>query len=718
MPHTFRGFRRSIITKLFVLGLLILISTGGIVSVNLFSFQQIETLMLTTLDTKIAHVIENARIGREINNVIAETNLLIGTILVQEGALQSVGDHLLKALNNSLTATVVKENAALQNVLRDFNQNFQTLLAQGAVIIQAMQGLETLNNDIANQFAALDNAVGEKMILATMEGNKEASFGLDQLTAMLPEYRQLLLQITILLTKSRQSYLATTAVERGYQQQIMDIFEKLEADFAVISTAGQEFVPLGTQLAETTRKYKDRIAAFYRTLQTFQTQIATVKNAQQQVSDAMANIDTETSRAAATIKSEVTDTTQFSRMEVIVLSVITLIVLLGAAYYTFDMIKPIRHLADVASQIAKGDIRCELRPIESRDEIGVLADAFREMMGYLQHVAGITEKIAEGDVFVNVLPQSERDVLNHSLNKMIWYIQGIANITEKIARRDLHVEVAPKSDQDVLNISLQRMVANLQEMIHATERQIWLKDGISQLTLTLSGEASLVEICQKAVSFAARYVNAGRGVLYAYDHDAEILHLYGTFAFTERDHLSNTYKLGEGVVGQCAWERAPILLKYLTPEESQIITGTFSGAPLNTYTFPLIYNNALYGVMELASFEAFDENKREFLTQANQVIATALFSTVQRERMHSLLLASERAAKEAQDAKADAQQQAEDARKANVRLEEQQQRLQQQNEEFQQMNAQLEEQQQQIQQQREELRQQKDAFDSAQAASA
>ena len=97
-----------------------------------------------------------------------------------------------------------------------------------------------------------------------------------------------------------------------------------------------------------------------------------------------------------------------------------------------------------------------------------------------------------------------------------------------------------------------------------------------------------------------------------------------------------------------------------------------------------------------------------------RVIATAVFSASQKERVQNLLQQSQQAVREAEQAKEDAQQQAREAQAANARLEEQQQQLQQQNEEFQQLNAQLEEQQQQLEQQREELRQQRENLAKAQ----
>ena len=358
--------------------------------------------------------------------------------------------------------------------------------------------------------------------------------------------------------------------------------------------------------------------------------------------------------------------------------------ILAAAVFSNTVTRPLKAAISVAEQVSTGVLDMSIE-ITSHDEIGQLLRAMTRMMGYLRRVAAIAESVGNNDLQVTVTPLSERDALNHSLMKMVTNLWA--------AREDNT-----------------RSTREIEARNQAMSEQNWAKDGLSQLNAALMGDLSLTDLCDRAIRFVARYVNAGRGVLYAYHADEQTLRLRGSFAFTERDHLSNGYQVGEGVIGQVALERAPILLTHLTQEDSVILSGTVNAAPLNTYTFPLIYNEQLYGVIELASFEPFQQSIRDFLTETSRIIATAMFSAMQKDQMHGLLTKAEQATEEAERAKDEAQLQSQEAQAAAVRLEEQQQRLQQQNEELQQMNAHMEEQRQQIEQQREELRQQKEAL--------
>jgi CheY-like chemotaxis protein len=235
-------------------------------------------------------------------------------------------------------------------------------------------------------------------------------------------------------------------------------------------------------------------------------------------------------------------------------------------------------------------------------------------------------------------------------------------------------------------------------LVNKLKDMFWAKDTQNDLSQDLSGCISIEELTEKAVNFLSRVVNAGKGILYIYDKESSILHLKAAFAFTESDKLYENLSLGEGIIGQVALQRKPIFQKNISKTENYISTGVIDEAPLNTYTFPLIYEKELYGVIALASFEPYDKTRLEFLNESSNIIAANLYSSFQNQNIKHLLQVSE-------EAREDVRKSAEELKDANAALQEQQELLQQQSEEIQQTNTELEEQQQLLQQQSEELHQ-------------
>ncbi|QOY55266.1 response regulator [Candidatus Sulfurimonas marisnigri] len=229
----------------------------------------------------------------------------------------------------------------------------------------------------------------------------------------------------------------------------------------------------------------------------------------------------------------------------------------------------------------------------------------------------------------------------------------------------------------------------LNRTIKSNEKQVWIKDGLSTLNEKLTGDISVADVSKIAIEHLGNYLHAGVGVLYSYNHENKLLILEGTYAYIQTDDSRNTIKLGEGTIGQVALQMSPILLKDVKVSQLSINTATISQSPLNIYTFPLTYQDKLYGVVEIGSNELFTDKEIEFFNASNRVITTALSTATQNQKVKNLL-------EETQFVNIQMQEQQQKLEEANANMEEQQQQLEE-------ANAQMEEQHQQLEVQNDSL---------------
>jgi methyl-accepting chemotaxis protein len=89
---------------------------------------------------------------------------------------------------------------------------------------------------------------------------------------------------------------------------------------------------------------------------------------------------------------------------------------------------PIRGLAEVAGTMARGDVDVHV-DVKTRDEVGQLSSAFRDMVGNIQDAAIAAEKVAAGNLSVEIQPKSEKDVLAVSMVAMVEAIRGLVGET-------------------------------------------------------------------------------------------------------------------------------------------------------------------------------------------------------------------------------------------------------------------------------------------------
>lgn len=264
--------------------------------------------------------------------------------------------------------------------------------------------------------------------------------------------------------------------------------------------------------------------------------------------------------------------------------------------------RPIRALVGITDNLAKGDLEQTVNLTEAQ-EFEQLSQSLTRVITTLNDLANVTERMSEGDYSHRVIIKSEQDKLATSTNKMLDNFTAIINQANAIAEGNYSFEVIPRSEHDILGHALLHMTETLRKNQMTNDEQNWLKDGVAQLANIISDARDIHKMCNDAVSALCRYTNACMGAIYLLNKNENILKLQGSFAFTERDHLANTYKIEEGLIGQVAYENKPIMLKAPKDVQYTVDTGLTQETAKYIYAFPLEYEKTLIGVCELAWLE-------------------------------------------------------------------------------------------------------------------
>ena len=248
-------------------------------------------------------------------------------------------------------------------------------------------------------------------------------------------------------------------------------------------------------------------------------------------------------------------------------------------------------------------------------------------------------------------------------------------------------------------------IETIQNLIVQDDKQNWIKDGLSGLNKELSGKNDIKLVSDSSIKYICQYLNAGVGALYIYNKEDEISSLLGAYAFVRKGDISHKFKLGEGTIGQVALQKTPINLKNITTQYMSIETGTATKSDLNTYTFPLIYQDELYGIIEIGTISIFDEAQKDFFELANTIIATSLFSSIQNKKVQDLLVDSQKSNKKLKKQQIQMEEYNSELEEANTQMQEQQAQLEEANSQMEEQQTQLEEANSQMEEQQVQLKQ-------------
>jgi signal transduction histidine kinase/CheY-like chemotaxis protein len=249
-----------------------------------------------------------------------------------------------------------------------------------------------------------------------------------------------------------------------------------------------------------------------------------------------------------------------------------------------------------------------------------------------------------------------------------------------------------------LKDTINEMIRNLRDTTQKNTEQDWLKTNLAKFSRMLQGQKDLLTVGRLILSELAPVVSAQHGVFYMMDtrNDDPELQLLASYAQKERGESDGRFRLGEGLVGQCALEKEKILLGNVPNDYIQIGSGLGEAPPTNIIVMPVVFEGQVKAVLELASFERFNPSHEQFLDQLTESIGIVLNTIEANMRTEDLLKQSQSLARELQ-----AQQ--EELQQTNAELEDKAKLLADQNVEVERKNSEVEQARQALEEKAEQL---------------
>ncbi len=235
------------------------------------------------------------------------------------------------------------------------------------------------------------------------------------------------------------------------------------------------------------------------------------------------------------------------------------------------------------------------------------------------------------------------DNVNQLAANLTNQVRAIAEVATAVTEGDLTRQVSMEASGEVAGLkdTLNEMIRNLRETTRQNVEQDWLKTNRERFTRMLQGQDNLGTVSNMILSELATLVSVQHGVFYSMtnptDGSEAVLEFQAGYGFEERRHLATSFRLGEGLVGQCGKEKKRILLTEVPGDYVRISSGLGASTPLNIVAIPVLFEGTLCAVIELASFSSFSVTHQTFLDSITESIGIVL-STIQASALTDTLL--------------------------------------------------------------------------------
>jgi HAMP domain-containing protein/CheY-like chemotaxis protein/signal transduction histidine kinase len=368
-----------------------------------------------------------------------------------------------------------------------------------------------------------------------------------------------------------------------------------------------------------------------------------------------------------------------------------------------NLTEQVRGIVKVVTAVANGELTQKLT-VNAKGEVAALAETINNMTGTLATFADQVTTVARevgvegrlgGQANVPGAAGTWKDLtgnVNLLADNLTNQVRAIAEVATAVTKGDLtrSIQVEASGEVAELKDNINTMIDNLRLTTDRNNEQDWLKTNLARFTGMLQGQRELGTVGRMLLSELAPLVNAQHGLIYQMEEDeSETMVLLSAYSSTTEGHLERI-AVGEGLLGQCAREKRRMLINDLPPGTLPIRSGLFEAVPRNVIVLPVLFEDRVKAVIELATLNSFTASHLSFLEQLTASIGIVLNSIEATMQTEALLKQSQQLAIELQTQQKELQQTNEQLAQKAKQLAEQNAEVERKNQEIEQARRALE----------------------------
>ncbi len=290
----------------------------------------------------------------------------------------------------------------------------------------------------------------------------------------------------------------------------------------------------------------------------------------------------------------------------------------------------------------------------------VLGIVGRQVFLPLKRLGGFAQKLAQGELpEEKVMPGKvpEMIVLQENLGKHVLGLHDKVDFTRSMNEKRNDARLTLAGENDVLGkelLVLQQQILETAELQLKNEeenlRRRYINEGLAKFGDILRSKSNDIHALGDAfIREIVKYLNAIQGGFFLFDDtekSAPVLNLVSAFAYNRKKYLQTSIAYGEGLVGTCAREKQFINLTEIPPGYISITSGLGDTLPDNLLLIPVLQENELIGVLEIASLHKYKEHEIEFAQEVAHSLGSTIVNTRNNQRTSDLLTKSQQQALE------------------------------------------------------------------------
>jgi signal transduction histidine kinase/CheY-like chemotaxis protein/HAMP domain-containing protein len=349
-----------------------------------------------------------------------------------------------------------------------------------------------------------------------------------------------------------------------------------------------------------------------------------------------------------------------------------------------NLTSQVRNIAQVTTAVAQGDLSKKI-DVDAQGEILELKTTINTMVDQLSSFAAEVTRVARevgrdgklgGQAEVEGVSGTWKRLtenVNELSGTLTRQVRAISEVTSAVAAGDLTRNISVEAEGEVAELkdSINAMVRSLRETVQASQDQDWLKTNLASIGSMLQGHRDLEVVAELIMEELAPLLGAQHGTFFLTGEwgGETRLRLIAGYGLRADKDAPIQYRIGQSLIGQVAKSKRPIVVEEIPSGYIKISSGLGEAPPSNLAVMPILFEDQVLGVVELASFTKFTPIKIAFLEQLAETLGISVNAIIANSRTDALLDESQRLTVELQARSSELQARSEELQRSNADLE-------------------------------------------------
>ncbi len=454
LNHIFSSWslrRRIFLLNTFVIAIVIVIAVF-----NYFSFKNISTDFRGVIENDIFKTFRDDRLSQKINSLFLHASIYVRTFLSEDASYEVRRKILEQHLLDVQHALAARDESVLIATSALLDATIRPIVHQSETLFEASKKISELQKHLTEELLKFDQKIADEIIERKGKEQSFELFGLDQVSASIPDTVNSVTQIAIALLYAQSDYLGAGIVSKNYSEQVRAYFATALTNVGVISSAGRAFLNQRESLEKILLDYQAIALQWLQQLETFQAAIKELPKAEDGVSRYLGSLQEKFDVMSSRVRERVVADAFLLQFRSALLSLIIFVVIgFYVLFYVRNVLKPISRLSDEVSHLADSlELGLPVKHLD--DEIEHFSSLFHSMVDEIhsktQNLVAAKARAEEANRVKSVFLDNMSHEIRTPMNSILGLVDVLQEIPESSEEQKKYLNIIQKSSESLLDL--------------------------------------------------------------------------------------------------------------------------------------------------------------------------------------------------------------------------------------------------------------------------